>query len=189
MNFIIPVDFIDVSRMAAALVLKHAVHFADDKRRQSTPGTPHHDTETILLRGPLGEITTENWFQDVPHADTDLLKSWPSAQQVLGKIAESHVRRAGHEPILGKAMVVSLKAGGHVDWHVDQGAYAEAHDRFHVCLVPSSGAMTYCGGLGASLPVGQLTWINNRALHSAINVGSNPRINLIVDVRKPETVN
>lgn len=189
MNLILPVDFIDVSRMAAALVLKHSVHFADDTRRQDAPGSAHHDTEVILLRGPVGEITRESWFEDVPHADTGLLLKWPSAQQVLAKIAQSHMRRAGHEPIFGKAMVVSLKAGGHVDWHTDEGPYAEAHDRFHICLVPSSGAMTYCGGLGASLPVGQLTWLNNRALHSAINVGSNARIHLIVDIRKPETVN
>lgn len=189
MNFIIPVDFIDVSHMAAALVMKHAVHFADDTRRQNAPGSAHHDTETILLRGPLGEVSRKTWYEDVPHADTELLAGWPSARNVLAKIAESHRRRAGLEPVFGKAMVVSLKAGGHVDWHVDEGAYAEAHDRFHVCLIPSAGAMMYSGGLGLTLPVGQLTWINNRVLHSAINVGFNPRVHLIVDVRKPETVN
>lgn len=189
MNCIVPVDFIDVSRMAAALVLKHSGHFADDTRRQNAPGSAHHDTETILLRGPLGEVNQKSWYEDVPHSDCEILDKWPSARQVLEKIIESHRRRAGMDPVLGKAMVVSLKAGGHVDWHVDKGAYAEAHDRFHVCLVPSAGAMMYSGGLGGSLPVGQLTWINNRILHSAINVGSNPRIHLIVDIRKPETMN
>lgn len=189
MNLILPVDFIDVSRMAAALVMKHSIHFADDTRRQNAVGSPHHDTETILLRGPLGEVSHETWFEDVPHADTALLDGWPSAKAVMGKIAESHRRRAGLEPIFGKAMVVSLKPGGHVDWHTDQGAYAEAHDRFHLCLIPSSGAVIFSGLQSAMLPVGQLTWINNRELHSAINAGTNARIHLIVDVRKPETVN
>lgn len=184
MEFIQPVDFIDVSRMAATLVLKHSVHFADDRRRQEIPGSPHHDTETILLRGPLGTIDAETWFQDVPHADTELLGKWPSAQQVLAKIAESHQRRFGVEALFGKAMVVSLKSGGYVDWHVDQGAYAEIHDRLHLCLIPSAGAMMYSGGFQASLPVGQLTFINNRVVHSAINVGLTPRIHLIVDIRK-----
>jgi hypothetical protein len=188
MNFILPVDFIDVSRMAATLVLKKAVHFTDETRRQEIPGSPHHDTQAIYLRVPIGEITTESWFEDIPHADTQVFNDWQSAQQVMAAIAKSHIQRSGVEPLFGKAMIVSLKAGGWVDWHTDQGPYAQAHDRFHVCLVPSAGALTFCGGMALNLPVGQLTFLNNRVLHSAVNFGNNPRIHLIVDVRKPEVV-
>lgn len=188
MNFILLVDFIDVSHMAAALVMKHSVHFKDDTRRQNAPGSPHHDTETILLRGPLGEVSRDTWFADVPHADTELLAKWPSARAVLAKIAESHLARSGVVPIFGKAMVISLKPNGWVDWHMDQGSYAEAHDRFHVCLIPSAGALLFCGGQTMSLQVGSLCWVNNRALHSAVNFGANARVHLVVDIRKPESI-
>lgn len=191
MQDIVPVDFIDVSYMAAALVLKHASRFDDDKRRQNEPGSPHHDTRTIVLRAPNGlddapaGTLKSLWQADVPHEDMPLLADWPSARQVLHAIAQSHQRRSGLVPEFGKVMVVSLKVDGYVDWHVDEGAYAEAHDRYHICLVPSPGARIFAGGEAAILPYGQLTWINNRRLHSAINLGPCPRIHLIADIRKP----
>lgn len=189
MNLILPVDFIDVSAMAAALVMKHSVRFGDDKRRQAFHGSPHHDTESILLRGPMGEISRETWFDDVPHCDSEALEAWPTARAVIAKIAESHRLRSGLEPIFGKIMVVSLKAGGWVDWHVDQGFYAQVHDRFHLCLIPSAGGLMFSGGMSAALPQGQLTYFNNHVLHSAINVGTNPRVHLICDIRRPESIN
>lgn len=188
MNNIVPVDFIDVSRMAGALVLKYSVHFNDDTRRQEAPGSPHRDTKVIVLRGPEGGGSPENWQQDVPHADTQLLEEWPSARHVLEKIAASHTGRTQKPCFFGKAMVVALKPGGHVDWHVDEGPYAEAHMRFHICLVPSPFSFIYSGAMMAALPVGQLTFVDNRAKHAAINLGSVDRIHLIVDIRRPEGV-
>lgn len=189
MQNIIPVDFIDVSKMAGALVLKHAVHFRDDTRRQDYDGSPHHDTQTILLRGPAGNVSRETWFSDVEHADTPLLESWPSARELIAKISESHQRRSGLVPQFGKIMVVSLKPGGFVDWHVDQGEYADAHDRFHLCLVPSVGSALYSGMESLVLQWGTLAFFNNHALHSAVNFGQSDRIHLIFDVRRvTETV-
>lgn len=189
MQNIIPVDFIDVSQMTAALLMKHAPHFADDTRRQEYAGSPHHDTQTILLRGPVGIVSRETWFQDVLHDDADLLASWPSARRVIQNIAEQHRKRSGVEPRFGKIMVVQLKAGGYIDWHRDEGSYATAYDRFHVCMIPAPGAWLYSGGEAAMLPVGQLTWFNNQALHSAINGPVCARTHLIVDVRKPAVLN
>lgn len=183
-----PVDFIDVSAMAAALVLRHSVHFADDERRQNFPGSPHHDTRCIVLRGP-SDAGPQNWQEDVPHFDMPVLDGWPTARQVIEAISESHSKRAGAAPIFGKIMVVGLKVGGIVDWHVDEGPYAECHDRFHLPLIYSPGARIYSGADGAILPPGQLTWINNRIPHSAVNMGPVERVHMIVDIRKPEAVN
>lgn len=195
MQDIVPVDFIDVSHMAGALVLKHASRFGEDERRQKAPGSPHHDTQSIILRAPILDDADRSasdlktlWQADIEHADWPLLQDWPSARAVLRQIAESHLRRSRCQAAFGKIMVVSLKAGGYVDWHIDEGPYAEAHDRFHLCLVPSPGARIFAGGEAAILPYGQLTWINNRTLHSAINLGPCSRIHLIVDIRKPEPV-
>ena len=182
------VDFIDVMQMAAALTLRHNVHFADDQRRQNFPGSPHHDTECILLRGPADDISAATWQAEVAHENTRLLAEWPSARIVLDQISESHFRRTERRPIFGKIMVVSLRPGGWVDWHVDEGSYAMAHDRFHLCLCPSPAALLYSGAAVAALPMGQLTFVNNRIPHCATNFGVVPRVHLIVDIRKPETV-
>lgn len=183
----IPLDFIDVSNMAAALLMRHKSHFTDETRRQTMPGSPHHDTKTIILRGPETP-SPENWFLDVPQVDSPLLHDWPSARQVIEAIAASHLRRTGEEPNFGKIMVVSLKPFGWVDWHVDMGPYAEAYNRMHCCLVPSPGAWLYSGGEAAILPMGQLTYFNNRTLHSALNMGPIARVHLICDVRMPAKI-
>lgn len=186
MQNIIPLDWIDVTHMAATLLLRHDVHFEDDRRRQETPGSPHHDTRSIFLRVPEGDLSKELWFKDVPHADTPLLGEWPSARRVIEKIAESHFNRAKLVPVFGKIMVVSLHAGGWVDWHIDQGPYAEAYDRFHIGLVPSPGAFLFSGPQGHILGQGELVYLNNRIPHSAINGGQIARVNLIFDIRRPE---
>lgn len=180
--------FLDVSTMTANLIIRHKDKFGLHKLRQQAPGSAHHDTETIILRAPP-EPSADNWQLDVDHIDYPILKDWKSAKAMLTRIRNAVAPLNGGAPAeLGKAMVVSLKPGGHVDWHVDEGEYAEAHDRLHVCLVPSPGAWLYAGGEGAVLPVGQLTWVNNRVLHSAVNMGQNARVHLIVDVRKPGAV-
>lgn len=189
MSTIIPVDFIDSSKMAAALLMRHDVHFSDDTRRQDTPGSPHHDTRSIVLRGPAGGADPDNWFQDVEHVDYEVLAGWPSARQVIDLIRQSHLTRTGKPAHFGKIMVVGLKPNGWVDWHIDTGEYATAHDRFHMCLVPSPGAWLYSGGYTAILPPGQLTYVENHIPHSALNMGPVERVHLIVDIRRTEAVN
>lgn len=186
------VDFIDVSRMAAGLVLKHAVRFDDDTRRQMAPNSPHKDTRTILLRGPADldgrQDPQPHWQADVPHEDQPLLADWPSARMVMEQVAVSHRRRTGLDPMFGKILIVSLRAGGIVDWHRDEGAYADVHDRFHLCLVPAYGAVLYSGGDAAIPAQGNLTYFNNHVQHSAVNFGTNERIHLIADIRKPGAI-
>lgn len=172
------------------LVTKYRPRFQDDKRRQSYEGSPHHDTEMILLRGPE-KPDAKNWFDDCPQVNQPILTEWKSARALLGRIKTSlsPLPIMGGKPIeLGKVMIVSLKAGGFVDWHIDEGEYAETHLRGHLCLIPSPGAWLLSGGEAAMPAVGVLTYFNNRVLHSAINLGDYPRVHLIVDVRRPDAL-
>ena len=185
MNFR-PLAFIDTSHFTAALVHKYKDAWGWDEHRQKFEGSPHHDTQAILLRGPK-DPTVENWFQDIPQIDYPVLKEWKSARAMLARIKDALQPIVGKAPVtFGKIMVVRLKVGGFVDWHIDEGAYAEKHDRAHLCLLPSPGAWLYSGGEVAQPPVGMLTYMNNRALHSALNTGPVPRVHLILDVRKPD---
>jgi hypothetical protein len=178
--------FLDTSYVTAALVTKYRDTWGQNTARQSFEGSPHHDTQSILLRGPQNP-TVENWFEDIPQVDYPILKDWKSARAILARIKDAvQPLFPGRNIILGKAMIVRLKVGGHVDWHVDEGEYAEKHDRAHLCLLPSPGAFLYSGTEMAQPPVGSLTWINNRILHSAVNMGPVARVHLIADIRKPD---
>ena len=184
MNFR-PLAFLDTQYVTATLVSKYRDAWGREIQRQTAAGSPHHDTQAIFLRGPQNP-TVENWFEDIPQVDYPILKDWKSARAILARIKDAIQPLFPDRPIiLGKAMVVRLKVGGFVDWHVDEGEYAKVHDRAHLCLLPSPGAWLYSGGEVAQPPVGQLTYFNNRVPHSALNMGPVARTHLIVDVRKP----
>lgn len=177
--------FVDPSMFGATLLLKYHRHFADDTRRQDQPGSPHHDTECIVLRGPE-KASADNWQLDVPHVDSPLLSEWVAARQFIANVESAiHQHLAAPNLQLGKIMVASLNPGGTIDWHIDQGPYAEQHHRFHICVLPNAGSWLYSGGEAIMAGVGNLTYFNNRILHSAANFGAVPRVHLICDVRKP----
>lgn len=178
--------FLDTSVCTATLVNKYRDAWGQNTQRQTTAGSPHHDTQAIFLRGPQNP-TVENWFEDIPQVDYPILKEWKSARALLARIKDAVQPLFPNSSIvLGKAMIVRLKVGGYVDWHVDEGDYAKVHDRAHLCLLPSPGAFLYSGGETAQPAVGMLTYMNNRVPHSALNMGPVPRVHLIVDVRKPD---
>lgn len=185
MNFA-PLAFVDTAQATALLVTKYRERFGRDARREKHPNSPHHDTQTIILRGPA---EGDDWFADEDQVDYPILKEWKSARNLLARIRVALAPLPsfqGKPVVFGKAMIVTLKPGGFVDWHVDEGEYAAAHDRVHLCLLPSPGAWLYSGGEQVNPPVGQLTYMNNRVLHSAVNLGPVPRVHLILDVRKPD---
>ncbi len=180
-----PIGFVDPTMIAATLALRYGEHFDDDTRRQDAPGSAHKRTKVILLRGPENP-GPENWMEDVPHIPTDVFREWTAAQDFMGRIERLMNHAYGNRELsFGKIMIVRLEPGGWVDWHRDEGPYAEAHNRFHVCLSPCWGAWLYSGGEGATMTAGNVLAFNNRALHSAANFGDIPRVNLIFDIKKP----
>src|SRR5437763_4661547 len=62
-NFKLLARGIDVQRALAELA-QHAALWKLFTARQDTPGSAHHDTECIVLRGPR-EVTTESVFNDL----------------------------------------------------------------------------------------------------------------------------
>lgn len=153
--------------------------FSRDTARPKYPGSAHHSTQSIYLRGPVAlNDPGHDWFADVPHIDYHAASHWPAALDVLEQIED----RIGAE--LGKAMIVSLKPQCWVDWHVDEGPYAEAYRRGHLPILSNDFAHMYVGQEAGHLPPGRFFEFNNRAPHSATNFGTTPRVHLIVDWRK-----
>lgn len=157
-----PLGFLDTSRFTAAFVLKHRVAM--------TPLTESLDT-LPLRKGD----------EDLP-----ILAEWKSAKALLTRIRTAAAPYFDNQtPDLGDAAVMSMRPGGALDWSVEEGEYAESHRLLHLCLIPAPGLWVYSNGEAAVLPVGQLTFVNRRALHSVVNFGEHTGVHLVVDVKAP----
>lgn len=149
--------------------------------RQAHPGSAHHDTSAIYLRyPPLGTITVHDVFNELEAQMTPAADALPAAchlafwaQEVLGVTK------------LGRVMLVNLRAGGSIDPHVDEGAYADCYARFHVCVSAQPGVVFRCGGEEVEMRPGELWWFNHKRKHWVENRSSADRVHLIVDAVAP----
>jgi mannose-6-phosphate isomerase-like protein (cupin superfamily) len=73
-----------------------------------------------------------------------------------------------------------LAVGSEVGTHIDVGTYYHTRDRFHLAL---EGRYLYeCGGEEHIIEPGTFFWFDNKKYHSAVNVGTVPRLSLVFDV-------
>jgi hypothetical protein len=84
---------------------------------------------------------------------------------------------------LGRIMIVKLLPGGVINPHIDPGQYFQEHYRFHVPFVTAPEVLFYGeDNTPAHMPVGFLSQLANRRMHSAENKSNVDRIHLIVDI-------
>lgn len=157
---------------AIGVLEKNAAHFADETWRQDYPGTAHGDTETIYLRMPP-RLSVETLFDSMEVVDCPLAGEFsPLLNDVCG-VVESGA--------LARAMLIKLKPGGKITPHIDEGAYAEATDRYHLPLVTNRQAWLKSGGEVLRMEVGELWWFDKHALHEGRNEGDSDRVHLVAD--------
>jgi len=148
--------------------------------RQETPGSAHHDTECIVLRGPK-TISIESVFNDL---DAEWL-AYASALPAMRDLIALAGARLGPVEQLGRVMVVNLKAGGHIDPHIDEGAYAAHYDRFHLVLQSAPGNLFQCGDEAVHMREGELWKFDHHTEHQVANGSEQGRIHIIIDARLP----
>lgn len=149
--------------------------------RQDTPGSPHHDTKCIVLRGPDiphgAELTIHDVFNKIESRDWQHnCKSLPAVTKLCGDVARLMRIRD-----LGRVMLVDLPPGGAIDRHFDDGAYAEHYDRFHLPLVSDPGNVFTCGDEQLHMRAGEVWQFNHRINHEVANNSSTSRVHLIID--------
>lgn len=148
--------------------------------RQEAPGSPHHDTECIWLRGPR-DITLDTVFNELRAVD------YPSMQelaQAVYPLVAPVLREIGSTQ-LGRVLIVKLKPGGSIDPHEDTGRYAKAYSRFHLVLKSEPGNRFSCEGESVHMAPGELWWFNHRGEHAVVNESEQDRIHLIFDAMVP----
>lgn len=153
--------------------------------RQDTPGSAHHDTECIILRGPKA-ITLEAVFNDLDAYWLDYQGAMPPLSVVLPTVLAltfEAVRKLGAIEQLGRVMVVNLKPSGLIDPHTDEGAYAAHYDRFHLVLQSEPGNWFYCGDEAVHMKPGELWKFDHHTEHRVANLSDQGRIHIIIDAR------
>jgi len=169
---------IDVGALEAAVV-RHAADFGLATFRQSWPGTPHSDTETLYLRMPAA-ITVESIFESLDCQDGPLMHE-PAFADAVAAVSGL----VGGEP--ARAMIVRLRAGGRVARHTDQGAYADATRRFHLSVTTNAQCLMRVGSETAHAEPGEVYFFDKHAPHEVVNEGDTDRIHLILDIWQRKT--
>lgn len=175
-------------RTLKTLAISTSWGISPDDWRKNTPGSPHHDVDSVILRGPLS-LKLEHVFDDVDswwYVDADahrrggiLEYRWLEGMAAVALLA--HHR--GWD--LGRVMLCRLNPGGRIDPHIDEGAYSRAHRRLHFVIGAGPGSLTTVGSQTLHLPPGTVWAFDHQQLHSAHNDDPKPRVHLIVDIRRP----
>lgn len=158
-------------------------HLWDEIRfRQEAPGSAHHDTEAIFLRW-CPNLSLEAVFKQIEAMD---FPAAPRLMPAAGQLVQSVIDAIGDVEEIGRIMVVSLHVNGAIDKHVDEGAYADHYDRFHVALSSYPGNMFYVGDQQFEAKEGELWWFNHKLPHYVENKSIYDRWHLILDLVSPK---
>jgi hypothetical protein len=174
---------LDIRPIALALGAEHDL-WNEITARQETPGSPHVDTRSIFLRWAADQSLAAV-FNDVDAIDYPALNKLPEVRAMIATIAALVEAEK-----VGRAMIVSLKPGGVIRPHADEGLYADTYERFHLVLESEPGNTFYLKN-GDSLPdcahmePGELWWFNHKRQHWVENKSNADRIHLIVDMVAP----
>lgn len=156
---------------------EHAALWDEFTARQDTPGSAHHATRCIVLRGPnTFDITPDVVFNMIESVDLPNIGQLPNVK-VLCRLACQMLRVKE----LGRVMLVELPAGASIDRHFDQGAYADHFDRFHLPLTSEPGNLFTCGDEAIHMQPGELWQFNHHLEHEVVNNSNAPRVHLIID--------
>ena len=155
--------------------------------RQNTPDSPHTDTKCIFLRGPK-ELTINSIFHDLESVDYDSLKTYfPFMNDIHGLLGKLIDQDSNVDPI-GRVMIVSLKTGGVITKHIDEGDYADHHKRYHLVLQSDPLNIFYSETEDkieeVHMTPGELWWFDHKAPHWVENMSDRERIHIIFDIKK-----
>lgn len=163
----------------AGVLAANAHLWHDITARQDFDGSPHRDTQTIFLR----------WCQHFTVAsalaDNETLEMPPLGFLTEGQSLIAWALRVLSPERMGRAMIVALKPGGSIDLHADDGAYADAYERFHLVISSEPGNLFHVATEQVWMRPGEMWWFDHKRPHRATNDSNAWRIHLILDAAVP----
>lgn len=177
-NLMLLAEGIDVMPLVLAVKSRPEL-WSENTIRQDFPESPHHQTQTILLR--FNHFSApEDALDEHESLDFPAYAKLPQARPLVNGLM---ARVAGER--LGRVMIVRLPAGCKVDPHSDSGSHAAYYDRFHIVLESHEGNMFRVGDETVHMQTGQVWWFQNAIEHEAVNDSQHDRLHLIIDIRTP----
>lgn len=143
--------------------------------RQDFPASPHRDTKAIIVRGPARIGIEAQESLDAIDYPYDLPCTRATILHALALLPVKEV---------GRVFVVSLRAGGHIVAHADEGAYAAHYSRMHVSLQSDEGNEFRCGEETIHMLPGTVWTFNHHVEHEVWNRSDRERIHIIIDYKE-----
>lgn len=168
------VGHIDVAWVLPALT-QHSALWDEETWRQDHPHSPHQATRTIYLRMPP-EITLESIFHSLEVVDCPAMQIRPFAALAAHMAAEIGAER------VARVMLIELKPHSRIMTHKDEGAYAEATERYHLPITTNQQCFVRIAGEEKHLEPGDIWWFDKHQLHDVTNFGDEARVHLVMDV-------
>lgn len=169
---------LDVCPLVEALG-RHKALWNDITDRQTFPGSAHKDTTSIFLRWCKG-LDINAAFTEIPAFNYPAMGELKEAHDLINYV----IRRVGAKE-LGRIIIVNLKAGGFIEPHADEGAYADHYERFHIALNSEPGNLFTTEDETVEMATGELWWFNHKEQHQVLNVSGYDRIHMIIDCVAP----
>ena len=85
---------------------------------------------------------------------------------------------------LGRVMLAALGPHKHIYPHIDEGIVPAHYERYHFVITTGEHCLFIVGSEAMTMETGELFWADVRREHAAVNLGTQERINLIMDIRR-----
>lgn len=185
----------EIIQLISTLPIEHLLKAIEEKpflfdeitARQDTPGSYHQDTETIFLRWAK-DRSAHAAFTEIEAIDYPALFDLsPATSLILEALKYIGVGASA----LGRVIIVQFHPKGFIAPHIDEGAYADHYERFHLILASEPGnhfmVETKEGeGEFVHMKPGSLYWFNHKKKHSVVNFSEKPRLHMIIDAVAPK---
>lgn len=154
------------------------------------PGSPHADTEDIILRGPVGqhtatlqELHVELQCEDYPAAEL-MPKTAMLASNLAYLLSSPEMRHLDSPLRLGRVILTKIPPGKTIHPHADEGPVPEFYRRFHLCVEGGEFNIFMIKGEVQAMETSEMWETDVREIHTVINLMEYDRIHLIVDIER-----
>lgn len=145
-------------------VMRHHDLWNQDMARTLPEGSPHRETDDIILRSGNGRCADHIEMQTFPIAKNLAL----GLMQNLGGVQ------------LGGIIISRLLPGAKIRPNIDQDGF---FSRYHIVLQGFAGSLFTCGDETVCMTSGDVWWLDRAAECSAKNNSQDDAVHLLVDIR------
>lgn len=169
---------VDCAALASAVLAQEEAAWREQEHRQKAYEV-HQATESLVLMF----TDDEAWPELVVKKEAGWRRLADAALPVMHDLIGRCYPPGG---AIVRAMAAKLKAGRHIQPHVDSHASFHIGHRIHVPITTNSRVRFIIDGRPYRMQVGQAYEVNNQKRHSVVNKGSEDRITFIFDYVPPD---